>query len=257
MFDGTIIKINDSSGEVSYASVVNKNQILYEVRPPREYAKIYLVNEDFSNPKCIGDGFTPLWSPNGKWFLARKAEYDKENLDDKMSKHFGFKIIQKPTYSIYNYLGKKILDIKNHDDVSYIKWAPASDKIVLKEFDEGFYIIYLKSVNDKLEIEKEYHFEGFAKEGENVAFTIDPNWSPDGNWIALNKSIEDGHRILENSLYIYNPKSDEKNKIISYDDQIIQKITWISDHQLLILLVSNDGKNEMVVNKISIETLIK
>lgn len=254
--DGTIKEISDPQGDVLYASLVNKKNILYEVNPPRDYPKIYLLTEDISNPKFIGDGTTPLWSPDGKWFLARKAEYDKSDLKNKRVKMLGYTIVKKPIYSIYNYQGQKILDIKNHDDINFIQWSPTSDKILFTELDDiGFYVVYLKFSNKKIEIEKEYHFEGFINKGKNVAGVNNPTWSPSGNWIAFEKSIEDGQSILESSIYIHNTNTHKQFEIINLQSEDINEIEWISDYELLTILDQDYKSHQKIVNKITIALL--
>ncbi len=254
--DETLKELNDPNGDVGYVSIIDKKNILYEVTPPRDYPRIYMSAENGSNPKFIGDGMTPLWSPDGKWFLVKKGEYVKDTSNTKRAKLLGYKIIKKPIYSIYDCNGEKILDIKNHDDNNFIRWSPTSDKIVFTELgDIGFYIIYFKSSDNFITIEKVFHFEGFPKEGENVAFALNPTWSPDANWISYIRNVENGHTILENSIFVYNINTHQQHSVVSYNDKNIEKIIWLSNNELIFLATSIDN-TEHFVYKIDIDDLM-
>lgn len=255
-FDGTVKEINDPDGDVVYASIVNENNILYEIVPPRDYPKIYMLNEDFSNPKFIGDGTTPKWSPDGNWFLARKAEYDKSKTKSKRVKMLGYEIVKKPIYSIYDYYGQKILDIKNHEKINFIQWSPSSDKILFTKLNSpGFFIIYLKITNNSIEVEKEYHFDGFAKEGENIAYVDNPNWAPKGEWISFIKSVGDGNSIFESSVYIHNIYTHKQLEVTNFPGDEIQQSIWISDYELLTMQRGGYKSNEKYVIKTNIAVL--
>lgn len=246
--EDTIIEINDPQGDVVYASVVGKN-ILYEVRPPREYPKIYMIAQGSDRPKYITDGMTPKWSPDGKWFLALKAEYAIMDTAKKIVKKLGYIITKKPIYSIYNSNGKRILDIKNHENINLIEWSPTSDKIAFKKLGGvGFYLIYLKISFDKIELENVYHVKGFAKEGANFAYMENLKWSPDGNWISFLKSVENGHSVIECAIYIHNAISHRQVEIIKLPHNKILEIDWISNYEIL----TTQGND---VNKISIPLL--
>ena len=212
--------------------------------------------EGTETPNYITEGIGAFWSPDGKWFLVKKGEYVKDSSNTKRAKLLGYKIIKKPIYSIYGCNGEKILDIKNHDDINFIRWSPTSDKIVFTELgDIGFYIIYFKSSDNFITIEKVFHFEGFPKEGENVALALNPTWSPDANWISYIRNIENGNTILENSIFVYNINTHQQHSVVSYNDKNIEKIIWLSNNELIFLATSIDN-TEHFVYKIDIDDLM-
>lgn len=251
--DESIKEISDKEGDVVRASLVDKNRILFDVRRPREYPKVYMYLEGTETPNYITEGIGAFWSPDGKWFLVKKGEYVKDASNTKRAKVFGYKIIKQPLYSIFNTAGQKILDIEKQD-VHYIKWSPKSDKIVL-ELNNKVCLIFLKTSNDQLTIEYEYYFERISKEGENMAGAENPTWSPDANWISYIRNVENGHTILENSIFVYNINTHQQHSVVSYNDKNIEKIIWLSNNELIFLATSIDN-TEHFVYKIDIDDLM-
>lgn len=218
-------EIETEIGNVVNASVLDMDNIIYQVRTKGQEAKVFLIKNG-GQPTFITDGIGERWSPDGKKFIVKES---RPSLDDPKRR------INTVFVSIFNSSGQKLMETSEFGIVNWVRWSPTSDKIVLYK-GGNFYIIYLNEVDGKLFIEKKYHFKGFEhKEGKYYSAGY-PKFSPSGSKISFKRIIEDGHRVLDEDVWILEDGSYDYYSIADFDNAHIKYFTWTISGNVLVVI---------------------
>lgn len=211
-------------GNVINASVFDMNNIIYQVRTKENEAKMYLIRNG-GEPVFITDGLGGRWSPDGKWFLVEESRMNPDKSARKK------RII---TLSIFDSDEKKMIETSEFGTSNWIRWSPTSDKIVFSEFGSaGFYIIYFKEQDGKLSIDHSYHFRP-DQDKNKYFFTIEPEFSPDGTKISFVRSIEDGHYIYNQNIWILEDGSYQYYQVSEFSSTQISDVTWVNSNEMTV-----------------------
>ena len=236
--------IENESGNVVSSSVLNLNNIIYQLRTPDKIPKIFYLKNN--KETFIANGIGEKWSPDGKWILVKnvnkiKLKKNKDTNDENNS-----------FCKIYNLSGTEVLTLNNFKNVVDIRWSPNSDKIVLREInDKGFYILYLESLYNRLVVKDTYHFKGFEKIDSNFIVVINPEWDLNGENIVYAKAVEDGENILETSIWTHNVNNHTNQIITDRSPKNVFHIGFNSNGN--IILAEGDDGNGTNIFQISLK----
>jgi len=230
------IPIKSSEGHIGSASIFDENNILYQLRAYDEsYAAIYFYNKDKNEKRFITYGIGEYWSPNGKYFLVLK-----ENNEHKVY-----------AYGIFSKEGNELLEIENSFGIYWIQWSPYSKNLLYKHRDlyNSFGIISLEH-NKTLSIKNVNNFSYFTSQNGYFSGIVSPLWCNNEDSILFRKTTDDGHDILESSIWLFT-KNNRKIKQISktyFTNELIWDYKVTNDNVILFLTKS---KNENKVYMLS------
>ncbi len=212
VINNKIKDIKNEKGNIVTASILNFDDIAYELRLREdEFPQIFYLNKD--KETFFANGYGGKLSPDGKWIIIRDAIA-------KVPVKKGYEI-KTGFYSIFNKEGFKILSLSDFNNIVEILWAPASDKLLIRNLgDPGFNIVYLENDSSGLQIKEQKHFENITKHNNYFNSVVDVKWSPDGEYVLYKKSLEDGHRVYENSLWIYSEKDSSCKQVYNTSNKI-------------------------------------
>jgi len=219
-----IITIEHPDGGVGSASIFNEKYILYQFRPFDEsYASIYLYNKTKNEKKFITYGIGEQWAPNGDYFFVNTP-----NDENKYSNYF-----------IFSKDGKSLLKLPfDNEHIINFKWAPDSKKLLLKKsgYVPNWGIVYIDSVDDlTVRLKNIFYFPARFTKGKQFPTNLsDPVWFNDSRTIAFIATIEDGHSILESSIYIFDEKTKKLEKVsrtYTYTSHV-KSLIWNSEEDL-------------------------
>ena len=248
--------VESEEGSVTVASFYDMNNILYRVSLKHDRPRIYLI-KDNKDPVFIDNGFTAKWSNNTNYFLIelfqnaelslfekkRYGKISKEEYINQLKAQGGPQREIFSKYVICNADGQRLLVLEDFNIVDWIQWSPDNKKIIIQERgDRGFKIVYLDYISESnIVIKNVYHFPGFPKfERQTSTFCQSPKWSPDGNKILFITSVENGHSVLYDNIYILEDSSYNYYPINESQDSFIFKVDWISNKSIFM-----DSRNKI------------
>lgn len=235
-------QIKSEAGNVVNASVFNMNNIIYQVRTKENEAKTYLI-QNGEQPVFITEGIGERWSPDGRWFLVKERK-DNPNKNAKRKN-----IIM---LSIYDSDGNKMIETNEFGTSNWIRWSPTSDKIVFSEFGSaGFYIIYFKEQEGKLSIDHSYHFRP-EKDENNYYGTLQPEFSPDGTKISFIRSIEDGHYIYNQNVWILEDGSYKYYRVSDFSSTQISDVTWVNSNEMTVIKENVSDRDKIEIHNVKL-----
>ena len=69
---------------------------------------------------------------------------------------------------------------------------------------------------------------------EDLGYANAPQWSPDGEWIAYMKDIDEGHRFVESDIFIRSTADSETIKITNTTDTIEMHPSWGNENRRIV-----------------------
>ncbi|MDD5231017.1 MAG: hypothetical protein PHC43_06765 [Candidatus Marinimicrobia bacterium] len=234
--------IKSEVGNVVNASIFDIDNIIYQVRTRENEAKTYLIRNG-GQPEFITEGIGERWSPDGKWFFI-KGSRDNPDKNAKMKRIMVF--------SIFDSDGKKMIETSKFGTSNWIRWSPTSDKIVFSEFGSaGFYIIYFKEQDGKLSIDHYYHFRP-EKDENNYYGTLQPEFSPDGTKVSFIRSIDDGHYIYNQNIWILEDGSYQYYQVSDFNNTQINDLTWINSNEILAIKEDVSARDKIEIHNLEL-----
>jgi len=224
IINNELITIEDPNGHVVRADVIDKNNILYQYRPLDESnASIYLFDRQKDEKKYILDGLGVWCAPNGKYFIVNTPNEEERYI----------------YYIIYSKDGREILRLPS--DINHIHWSPDSKNLL---FTNGascnnFGIISLED-NKTLSLKNIKNFSYFTSKSGDLNCIASPIWGNTKDSIFFRKTKDDGHDILESSIWLFT-KKDQKIKQISktyFSNEHIQDFKVTDKNEILLLTKS-------------------
>jgi hypothetical protein len=228
-------------GEEQNIDVLDLSTILYTSYSTHRRPRLYLVHRDEHH--FLAEGGSAIWSPNGKWILLSEyaepmtlMEKRRYGVLDKSIKKDSNKIKRiSLDWSIYNRVGKKILQLKNiEDNICWSQWSDDSNYLVCRNLGvDGFVFFTFKQDETTIKVSKIYRFAGFPDEHQRYTHCSSPTLSPNGDYIAFFKITENNDREIERRLYLFDTKSKELQDLetvwIGSND-----IKWVSSNQFFV-----------------------
>ena len=146
--------------------------LLYVHAKSRQDTSVYTRALDGGEPKPLGPGRYPAWSPDGKVALVRDVD---------------------GTDQVFATEGQALKQITFGPGATYPSWSPDGQSLVFCQPTGGKLDIFILSLS--------------SGEPRQLTFTADqsekePTWSPDGRWIAFTKPPPDAPDGWQKSIFL-------------------------------------------------------
>lgn len=245
-----VIHVKRPDGNVAYPDVNPVNaKILYQMRAPGQWSKVYLADKVGENPQFIEQGSGAKWSPDGKWFYllhaspkaAQTVSTEKKRLStENLKKRRRLPQRREPVklsprkLDFFDLEANFQFDVELAIDPADIVWSPQSDKLVFRDLrdKEGkIYLLTFKTSENSLQLEKAQELLRVTSEGE---YFLDPVWSPDGKMLLFQK-YKDAHYNIENiDVVLFNIKTRSLVNVTKTLDIFERAVSWNTDGTIFI-----------------------
>jgi Tol biopolymer transport system component len=166
--------------------------IVYRARQDSVKSAIGMVNlrTNLTQNLSVAGPNVGLPSIKGKGAIAYPVD---NKLEESVAGVSAIESVERPVVfqrddQIFVTISGEVIQVSKPPGKYYLpKLSPDGTKVVYEEISRGIYVSNVRGASADMHLGS----------GNN------PNWSPDGTYIAYERPIDDGHKIVSSSLYVY------------------------------------------------------
>lgn len=255
--------IKRSDGDVSGLYISSTTgRLSYQLRNYGHVTQLYISDLDGSNPKFVAEALSGPWSPDGKWFLARRVSshniHPKEKLRagtitneefNRISKQRRQGIFSIPLFWVFDASGTPQLELNSFDKFAEGIWSPDSKRLAILTTDGEIHVVEFFITSSGTLVMKDSKL--CARSEANFYLTT-PIWSPDCTQLLSVKCEMDqqGRTVLNSEILIINPHGAGISQVLRTPQIFVEKLLMWSVEGDLYFVHRTPGSENVTVSKI-------